>query len=48
MLICFKDTPTLDAVASGKAFCFKSKLLNSFTQGPGSWTHTEFMLQMCV
>lgn len=42
MLICFKDAPTLGAVASGKAFWFKSKLLNSFTQGPGSWTQTEF------
>lgn len=42
MLVCFKDTPTLSAIASGKAFCFKSKLLNCFTQGPGSWTQTEF------
>lgn len=47
-IICLKDTLTLGAIASGKAFCFKSKLLNSFTQGLGSWTQTEFLLQVCL
>lgn len=32
ILLYLKYTPTPSAIASGKAFCFKSKLLNSFTQ----------------
>lgn len=35
-LIYLKYTPTPSGIASGKAFCFKSKLLNSFTQKEGS------------
>lgn len=31
-LIYFKYAPIPGAIASGKAFCFKSKLLNSFMQ----------------